>query len=426
MNIQSFRYLMALLPHAAIVAAITLTTHGAAVAQNPVPAAAAETMRAEVGKPLQAAQEKIQAKQYKEALAKIGEVDLIPNKTPYENFFIERMRGTAALALGEHAITAKSFEALLATGRLTPAERTLYAEAITGAFYNLKDYKQAAVWAARAIKDGSVLPQMRMLQVQSLYLADDFAAASVEARAAIAADETAGKIPPEEMLRMLGRTALKLNDEAGYIDALERLVSRYPKSDYWADLIARTARKPVMSDRNIQDLFRLQLALGDELPASEYLFLAQNALEAGFPIDARQILEKGFAAGVLGAQPEHKKLRDKVTKEADDDLKNMARTATEAELGKEGPGLFNAGLNLVISGDKEKGLPMMERGIKRAGIKRPQDAKLRLGMAYAMNGESSKAADVLASVTGPDGIADVAKLWAIFARQPRPMTPPAK
>lgn len=426
MNIQSFCRPMVPLLRAAIVAAITLTTHGAAVAQNSAPAAAAETMRAEVGKPLQAAQEKIQAKQYKEALAKIGEVDLVPNKTPYENFFIERMRGTAAMALGEHAITAKSFEALLATGRLTPAERTLYAEAITGAYYNLKDYKQAAGWAARAIKDGSVLPQMRMLQVQSLYLADDFTGAKTEVIAALAADDTAGRVPTEEMLRMLGRTALKLNDEAGYIDALERLVSRYPKSDYWADLIARTARKPAMTDRNIQDLFRLQLALGSKLPASEYLFLAQNALQAGFPIDARQILEKGFVAGVLGAQPEHKQLRDKVSKEADDDLKNMARTAAEAEQGKEGPGLFNAGLNFVISGDKEKGLPMMERGIKRAGIKRPQDAKLRLGMAYAMNGESGKAADLLASVTGADGIADVAKLWAIFARQPRPMAPAAK
>ncbi len=425
MNIQSFRVLTPSLSLAAVIFAAALATAGAAGAQNPAPATA-ETMRPEVGKPLQVAQEKIQAKQYKDALAKIGEVDLIPNKTPYENFFIERMRGTAALALGEHTITAKSFEALLATHRLTPAERTLYAEAITGAYYNLKDYKQAAGWAARAIKDGSVLPQMRMLQVQSLYLADDFSAAKAEVIAALAADDTAGRVPTEEMLRMLGRTALKLNDEAGYIDALERLVNRYPKADYWADLIARTARKPAMSDRNIQDLFRLQLALGDKLPASEYLFLAQNALEAGFPIDARQIIEKGFAAGALGAQPEHKKLRDKVTKEADDDLKNMARTAAEAELGKEGPGLFNAGLNLVISGDKEKGLPMMERGIKRAGIKRPQDAKLRLGIAYAMAGESRKAAEILATVSGPDGIADVARLWSIFARQPRPVAPPAK
>ncbi|MEI6737655.1 MAG: hypothetical protein WCL29_04160, partial [Pseudomonadota bacterium] len=225
------------------------------------------------------------------------------------------------------------------------------------------------------------------------------------------------KKPSEALLKMLGRTALKQNDQAGYIDALERLVILYPSREIWADLISRTANLPTMTDRYLQDLFRLQMALGEKLTASQYMFLAQNAMQTGFPIDAKQILDNGFTVGVLGGAVEHKQLRDKSTKDADDDMKNMVRTSAEAAKGKDGPGLFNSGLNFVISGDKTRGLAMMEDGIKRAGIKRPADAKLRLGITYALSGEGVKAIEILASTSGPEGLSDVARIWSTFAKQ---------
>jgi tetratricopeptide (TPR) repeat protein len=411
------------------VAAISLTSIAAlnnADAQRTPPPKAAEAqpaqegLRPDVAKPLQAAQQMIQMRQFKEALSKIAEADLIPNRTPYELFIIERMRGTAAQAANEFAISAKSFTAVLDTNRLAPAERVLFTEAVTAAYYNLKDYKQAATWAARALKEGSTLPQTRMLLIQSLFLADDVAAAKTETDAAIAGDEKSGKVPSEDLLKMMGRIALKQKDQVAYMGALERLVMHYPTKNYWADWIARVATSTTMSDRYIAYVFRLQMALGENLTAEQYMFLARNAMEAGFPIDAKQIMDHGFQAGVLGKSPEHKTLRDKATKDAADDMKNMARTSAEAANSKEGPGLFNSGLNYVISGDKQKGIPMMEEGIKRSGIKRPDDAKMRMGIAYAMAADREKAVATLSGVAGPDGLTEVAKLWTAYAKQPQP------
>ena len=407
-------------------AALAMSTPVAVYAQKANAADATnDTLRPEVAKLLVAAQEKLQAKQFNEALGKIADVDLIANKTPYEIFVMERMRGASALAVKQYAVAAKSFEMVFATGRLNATDRAIYAEAVTGAYYNLKDYKQAAIWAAKAIKEGATQSQTRQILIQSLFLADDFVTAKTEVDAAIAADEKAGKTASEDLLKMLGRIALKQDDMTAYANALEKLVILYPNSGYWADLIGRIATNPAMTDRYMLDLFRLQMALGETLTISQYVFLAQHAIQAGFPIEARQILDKGFAAGVLGNNPDHKKLRAKATKDADDDIKNMARLSAEAEKGTEGPALFNAGLNTFLNGDRDKGIAMMTQGIKRPGIKRLDDAKLRLGVSYALNGERAKAVEILATVAGNEGIKDAARLWSAFAKQPAQSAAPA-
>src|SRR5689334_8307995 len=93
-------------------------------------AAAEETVRPELGKSLQAAQDLIKHQEFKEALAKIHVADGVGNKTPYENFIIERMRGAAAGGAGDPETAAKSFEAAIASGRLSPDEQLKMMEAV--------------------------------------------------------------------------------------------------------------------------------------------------------------------------------------------------------------------------------------------------------------------------------------------------------
>jgi hypothetical protein len=154
------------------------------------------------------------------------------------------------------------------------------------------------------------------------------------------------------------------------------------------------------------------------------VFIAQSSKQAGFPIDAAKVMEAGFKAGVLSTA-EHKQLYDLVVKDAADDIKNMARTSAEAAKAKEGPGLFNSGLNYVYNGEGDKGLNMMEQGIKRPGIRRPEDARLRLGIAYALSGERDAAVETLAQVKSAEGAAEVARLWTAYAKQKSAVSTPS-
>lgn len=376
--------------------------------------AESENLRGEVSKPLQAAQDLIKAKKYKAALAKIHDADAVPNKTAYERFILERMRGAAAMAAGEEAVAAKSFDTVINSGRLPAQEQLKIIEAMAGAYYRAKDYGKAVTWYQRYLKMDEGNPQMRTLLIQAQYLSGDYAAVARELSAEFQADDKAGRVPPEERMKLLGDSYAQMNDNAGYVSVLERLVAHYPRKEYWADLLARLQRKPGFADRLTLDLFRLQMATGSMISANNYIEMAQLALQAGFPAEAKQVVDKGFESGVLGNGPEadrHKRLKELVNKQVAEDQKTLGEGDAQAEAAKTGGPLVNTGYHYVTNGKFEKGVAMMEAGLAKGGLKRPEDDKLHLGFAYLQAGNRVKAIQVLKTVQGNDGTAELAHLW---------------
>ena len=94
----------------------------------------AATVRPEIGKPLQAAQDLVKAQRYREALAKVHEADAIGGKTPAETFTIDRMRAVAAYGAGDNETAAKAFEAVIAAGRLPPGDQIKYVQTLGGLY----------------------------------------------------------------------------------------------------------------------------------------------------------------------------------------------------------------------------------------------------------------------------------------------------
>jgi hypothetical protein len=62
---------------------------------------AADTVRADVGKPLQEAQRLLGSGKAREAVAKLKEADAVGNKTEFEKYQIERVRAAAATTAGD-------------------------------------------------------------------------------------------------------------------------------------------------------------------------------------------------------------------------------------------------------------------------------------------------------------------------------------
>ncbi len=66
----------------------------------------------------------------------------------------------------------------------------------------------------------------------------------------------------------------------------------------------------------------------------------------------------------------------------------------------------------VTLGEVDKGIAIIQQGIATPGLKRPDEAKLRLGMAQLQSAKGRSAAvQTLRSVRGTDGTADIARLW---------------
>jgi hypothetical protein len=373
--------------------------------------AQSEPLRPEVGRPLQAASELIKQRKFKEALAKLHEVDAVPNRSAYENFLLEQMRGSAAAQADQPEVAIKSFQALITSGRLSEAEQGKYAGYVASLYYRGRNYKDAASWAARALKANPNDAAMRSLLIQSYFQAGDFAAATREAQADIEAAEKAGQKPAEEKLQLLANIAGRQGgDQATYIVALEKLVAYYPKREYWADLLRRIESRPGFSQRLTLDVYRLRFATKTLTRAEDYVEMTQLALQERQAGEAKKVVDEGFASGVLGKGAEaerHKRLQalaQQRAASAPEDLK-------AAEVDAEPSALVRIGLAYSALGDNAKGIALIQQGIKKGGLRNPDDAQLHLGIAYLRAGEKGKAAQALGQIKSKDGAAELARLW---------------
>lgn len=381
---------------------------------------AQEALRPEVGKPLLAAQELIKAGRYKEALARVREADAVGGKTANESLMVERMRIAAASGAGDVDTAARAFEVINASAKVSNADKIRMIDSIAGSYYRAREYAKAMQWYQRYFKEGGTSSVNRSLMIQTQYLSGDLAGASKELIAEIVATEKSGGVPPEDRINLLLNAAVKLKDINAETFALERLVSYYPKKEYWVTLLSRLQSKPNFSDRLVLDTYRLSLATGSMTTANDYSELAQLALQAGSGAEAKQVVDKGFAAGVLGvgAQADrHKRLRTLIDKRVAETNKTQADDEKAALAAKDGNDLVTIGMNLVYQGQKAQGLALMQQGIAKGGLKRPEDARLHLAIAQLVAGESAKALATLRTVTGNDGTGDLARLWALYARR---------
>jgi hypothetical protein len=391
--------------------AITLAVSGlsALPAVAVLPAAqAADTLRPEVAKPLNDAQNAYRAHHYDEALGKIAQAAAVPNKTPYEIYMVEEMRGAAAVAAGQSGVAAQAYEQLLASGQLKGEEEQRTTAALAGIDFQQKNYAQAIKVAQRYQKAGGNDPQMGTLLVESYYLSGDYANATRLLNASVDAQVRSGHTPDESQLQLLGTCAQHANDQAAYRDALEKLVVYHPRQSYWDDLLHAIRSEPGYLSLLDIDTYRLRRATGSLTTAGDYMEMTQLAIAAGQPAEGTRVINQGFESGVLGHDSEADRERR---------LQALAVKRAQSTSDQNGNPVapFDAGFNMVFAGETQQGIAQMESVLAKGGLEHPDAAQLHLGEAYYLAGQKTKAVQVFRGIKGTDGSADLARLWILAA-----------
>jgi hypothetical protein len=392
---------------------------GAALLLGTTAGFAADALRPEVGEPLQNAQTALKAKNYREALADVSAAEKVGGLTPYESYIIDRMRAAAATGAGDSATALKAYESALASPKFPAGEKLQTYDVMAKVAYGGRNYAKAADYIRKYRDAGGKNAQTLALLPQTLYLANDLGGAQQELNAQLAQMEKAGQKPTETQLEMLASIAIKKKDDAGYIAALEKLVTYYPKPNYWLDLIARTANKPGFSTRLTLDTYRLKVATNTMDKTADFMEAAQLALQAGFPGEAQRYVDLGYEKKLLGTGADaerHKRLKDLVAKKVAEDKPMLAAGDKEAANQATGDALVNAGLNHVGYGDAAAGVKLIEQGIKKDALKKPDEAQLHLGYAQMMAGQKDAAARTLRGVRTADGSVALARLYILMLR----------
>jgi hypothetical protein len=377
--------------------------------------AQAQGMRPEVGKPLQQASDFLKQGKPKEALAKVREAEAVGGITAAERNVIDGMKAAAAQRAGDMGSAIQALESM--AGRASGAQLGQVAEQLAGAYAQQRNNAKASEWLQKAISAGNTGPGVRQMQQYLQGASGDYGAIAKEAGAAVAAAEAAGRRPDEGDLLRLADAQQRTGNNNGYVVTLEKLLVNYPKKDYWSAFLSRLPRKPGFAPRFELDVLRLRLASGTLSKTEEYMEMAQLALQAGTPAEARRIADAGIKAGVLGTGPEagrHQRLRELAVKQEGEAKTSLANQASEAETFKEGDGLVKVGFSYASMGEVDRGIELIQKGIAKGNLKRPEDARLRLGMAQ-MQQAKTRAAGVqtLRSVKGTEGAAEIARLWIL-------------
>ena len=389
-----------------------------------------DTVRPEIYKLVDPVQIKdlMTAKNYAEVQSRLDQAEAMANRTPYEDFVLNRMRVALGSVTNNNAITIPALEAVIASGKLPANEQAQFAQALGTIYYNAKDYPKAVTWFKRYQTESGDTKTVRPFILRAYFFSNDFATVKSEVETELAANKAAGTRPTIETLQLLANVGAKTKDTTLYLRAIEELATYYPTDAYWADLLARTQGKATFSTRFQLDVLRLQKLVMSKMGADDYVDMAELALQAGFFVEAKKAVDAGFETGELGTGPnaaKHKKLRDTANKGAADDAKTIASGEAAAAKSKDGVGLVNLGYAYVTMDQFDKGLELMEKGIAKGVLKNPDDAKLRLGYAYAMAGKKAEAIKTLSAVQGNDGRNDLARYWLIWLNRAETNAPAA-
>ena len=197
--------------------------------------------------------------------------------------------------------------------------------------------------------------------------------------------------------------------------ALETLVARTNKPEYWNQLLNTAQGTKGLSDHQTLDIYRLKLLTSTIAKSDDYNLLAQLALQLGFAAEAQAVIEKGIAAKVLtgdrtdapsddGQGPGRRERRDNAA--APWPPRTPRRTATRWSSSAKTPGV-----RAVIPMRSSSSRPASHKGLTDK-----DNALIRLGVAYLSAGQKDQAIRSFEKADGDAKQKIIAHLWSIYAR----------
>jgi hypothetical protein len=346
------------------------------------------------------AQADAKAGKYADALAKAKVADAIQGKPAQLTGQIHQMIVAYAVQAKDYNSALTQVEKMIAAGEGNKTELLGQAFAIS---MQAGNQTRAMTYADQMGTNKT--PQIR------LSLASGYAKAK-KYKEAIDEVQPLRASPTEPLLLFLQNTYNEMGDAANRRASLEQLVANYPKPQYWHDLLQLARNERGLNDEQSLDILRLRLAVGDLKTESDYSEMAQLALVAAYPYEAKTILDKAAAAKLLSGERSERLI--KMT----NDRVNADKMALAELQKKAGDPNNRVKLGLVYwTYGKNQEAEEAIRASMKAKLADPEAAKMALGHVLLSTGKRPEAVQAFNSVARNSKQAGIARLWSIFARQ---------
>jgi len=375
MNAFNFRAALS-----ALVLGLAVVAGTGIVSTVPVQAA----VRPAVGRPLQEAQSLAAGGNYSAAMAKVNQAESVGGLTAEENRVIGQMKSY---------ISSKS--------------------SATGGKGKLANDYRAGRWAAVISDADSMRGQLDGNDMAAVATAYYKLGRNAECVRYI--NGHFGNGAGEVVLQIKRACAFAAGDDEAQTSALEELVTRTGKTEYWGQLLKAAERTRGLKDHQTLDVYRIKFRTGTIAGPEEYTLLAKLAISMGFASEALAVEQKGIDAKILSGDSINRLVALTKTQVAADQASAAARMAA-ANKAPNGDALIKIGEQLWGDGKYKEAIDAIQAGIKKDKTDM-DNAQIRLGAAYLGAGQKDLALRTFAKVKGDPKQAMIARLWSLYARK---------
>ena len=251
-----------------------------------------------------------------------------------------------------------------------------------------------------------------VLLSQGYYQLKDFNKALKNVEIAIDMYESDGKVPKEQWYNLARFLYFDKEDYVSALDTLNLLLFYYPNKQYWVqashlhgELKDEPRQLAMMETAYVQGL----LDKSSDLVQLSYLYL-----NAEVPYPAARVMEQGFKDELVEDKSKNYELAGSAWRQAQETAKSIPMMEKAASLSEEGELYARLG-SVYLDGDQnQKAIDSVDKGIKKGGVKRPDQAHMVAGMAYFNLGDyngARKAFRQAAKVAKDERSEDMAGQW---------------
>lgn len=228
-----------------------------------------------------------------------------------------------------------------------------------------------------------------VLLAQGYYQLKDYDQSLSNIETAINREEAAGKVPKEQWYNLARFIYYDRNQYAKALEILNVLLMYYPKRDYW---LQASGLYSELNDEPRQ-LAMLEATYEQDLleKSSDIVNLASLYLNAEVPYFAAKAMAKGFDDEIVEKDSKNYELAGVAWRQAQEVQKSLPMLEIAASKSEKGELYARLG-NVLLDLEKNKeAADALKKGLDRGGVKRPDQARLALGMAYFNLGDFSAA-----------------------------------
>jgi hypothetical protein len=377
----------------------------------------------QIAKQMSAAQDAMKAKKWQDTLAKTREAETVPgSKSAFDTFMMSEFRGYAYHNLRQDSDAARELENGLNSPCLPEAKRLDRLKSLVGLYSALRNFPKVIDYGNRALKL-SRDPDMVVAVAQAYYQSGNPKESARLMNDLLSSLEQSGRVPKENQLLLVLGACQKANDKPCQRKVFEKLVSNYPKPEYWQNLtVALTGGEN--NDIQTLNVMRLSAHVKVMKRPDNYKEYAQLALDEKLSCEAQTVLEEGFTKKVFV---------DKRDIDVNTRLLNTAKTRCIAEKAAVAPAenaavqqptgdaLVKAGAQYLTEGNPAKAAEVIQKGITKGTLakgdvneaQRVDEANLLLGIAHLKNNNKAEAQKAFKAVKRDPTMVSIAKFWML-------------